>query len=137
MLEKIIFGFLILCFASCESFTVMGVNLQIIPYDESDRGKFWNLCVDYNEIGYNEKPKVQFELKVKETGKTRTYIRRLDSNCEKCNVLVAFIKRHTPHSEFKLLKSLEAKDIEYIKVKVLNDNGFIVFSKTFTSRDLM
>jgi len=136
MTISIIFCFLALCFSSCESFTVTDVSLQVKPYDESDRGKFWNLCVNYNEIGSLDKPKVEFEIKAKDSDFPMHYTRRLREKCEKFNVLVVFTNRQTPHSEWEWLRRLEADDIEYINVKVLKDNGFIVFKKTFTSEDL-
>ncbi|MBL1231751.1 MAG: hypothetical protein COA31_003435 [Flavobacteriales bacterium] len=134
------FLFILIFFSSCSKIEVKDSSLKILPYNENERGKFWEICINYNNIGFSEKPIAYFEV-VSKNNRHQTYsidFIHLKQRCNKQNVLVSFTNRHTSSEEFEWLEKLEPKDVKYIELKIKSDyrkTGFI-YKKTFLESDL-
>ena len=115
----IIISLFVSCNESKSSLEIKDASIKIKPYNKGDHGKFWNICIDYNNVGYSDKPVAYFEIHAKEDI-IREYnidFIHFDQKCNKKNVLVYFTHKHTPHEEWKWLKSLDPDEIEFVKLR--------------------
>ncbi|MDN5203293.1 hypothetical protein QQ008_18030 [Fulvivirgaceae bacterium BMA10] len=120
---------------------VRDASIKILPYNDNDRGKFWEICIDFLSVGFSDKPVAYFQITAKD-GTTQQYtidFVHLNQRCKKFNILTYFTHRHTPPKEYNWLKELDARKIEYVIIKVkknYKDNNYI-FAKKLMSEDLI
>tara|TARA_B110000902_G_C13885496_1_gene428418 strand:- start:95 stop:547 length:453 start_codon:yes stop_codon:yes gene_type:complete len=125
---------------SCSHIEVNDTTIKIRPYNKNDRGKFWNICIDYENIGFSDKPTAYFEIHSKDKKKKEYSIDfiHLKQECNDKNILVSFTGRHTPHEEWEWLNGLDAVDVDHVIVKIKRhwkDNSYI-FEKKIDSKNL-
>lgn len=141
-MKKLLFLSTLLIFG-CSEIEIKDITINIQPYKEAERGKFWDICIKANNISSNDKLYVYFEVKTN-YGELRKFERTFfdfgKEECNKINTLVYFTNRYTTNEEFDWLKKLVASEIEYINVKVkkqYSDNKYIyrekIFSKNLSS----
>lgn len=115
------------------------VSVKIKPHKETDRGKFWKICINYSK-GSFDKPVAYFEIEDINNFKREYQIDfiHLKERCNEKNVLVSFVGRHTPHEEWEWLKALEADSVKQLKVRVKDnwDDENYVITETFIGEEL-
>lgn len=140
LLKTMAVSAILLFLASCSHIEVNDVTIKIRPYNESDRGRFWNICIDYENVGLSDKPIAYFEIHSKDNQIKEYSIDfiHLKQKCNEKNILVSFTHRNTPHEEWKWLKELDAEDIEHVNVKVKHnwEDDNYVFEKKINSKEL-
>ena len=101
---------MLLLLPACSQMEVKDATITIKPYYENDRGKFWEICIDHDVLGFSDDPIAFFEIHAKDN-QIKEYsvdFIHLEEKCNDKNLLVSFTDRSTSQEEQEWLKALDA-----------------------------
>lgn len=100
-------------------------SILIRPYNEADRGRFWEVCIS-NVVRGSQNAWMEYTVNYT-NGQNYIVETAYDwRSCDEFNVLVHLTHRHTPHEDWKKLKEADATDIDSVR---------LVIKKKFDSKE--
>ena len=101
---------------------IKDVSINFIDDLSNDRGKFWEICWDYEDVDfYPSRPVANFYIKLRGDSishQFETEFIHFKPGCNKKNLFVSFLRRHSSKPDKDFIRDLDFNDIEYVTITV-------------------